>query len=71
VAFQWYNGSMTDHIGELLAALPGFMAGFVAGLVAGALAARFGASNTVAGFVGIAVFLVTFAGVNVWHLSRR
>jgi ammonia channel protein AmtB len=62
--------AMVDHIAEMLTALPGFMAGFIAGLVAGALAAKFGASNMAAGFVGIGVFVATFAGVNIWRLRR-
>jgi hypothetical protein len=61
---------MVDYIGEMLASVPGFAAGFIAGLIAGAVAAKCGASDVVAGFVGIGFFVVTFVGVNTWYLRR-
>jgi hypothetical protein len=51
--------AMLELIAEFLASTPAFGAGFLAGLIAGVLAAKFGASNMVAGFVGIGAFLVT------------
>ena len=63
---------MADYLLELvLSSIPGFVAGIVVGLVAGALAAKLGASNMVAGCVGIAAFLATVVGVNVWEIRRR
>ena len=57
-------------IGEMVAATPACGAGFLPGVIAGGLAARFGASNVVAGFTAIGVFLTTFVGVCVWGISR-
>ncbi|HEX8664794.1 MAG TPA: hypothetical protein VF744_12260 [Beijerinckiaceae bacterium] len=47
------------------------MAGIFVGLIAGTLAAKLGASNMVAGCVGIAACLATVVGVNVWEIRQR
>src|SRR3712207_4004265 len=60
---------MADDIADLLTSVRGFVPALVVGVIAGAMASSLGASNLVAGFVGLAAFLVTFVGVNVWHMS--
>jgi hypothetical protein len=47
------------------------VAGIFVGLIAGTLAAKLGASNMVAGCVGIAACLATVVGVNVWEIRQR